>query len=177
MAAFDEAVKELLKIEGGYVNDPTDRGGETNHGITVAVARANGYEGAMAAMPVEAAKAIYRRRYWSSIRLDEVAGWDGDVAKRLFDIGVNMGPRTAGRFLQRSLNLLNRNSRLFADLTVDGKVGSRTVGALKKLSPSKDRRALLQLVSAYQGRRYIEIIENDPTQERFTRGWMKRLYA
>ena len=34
MEVFEEAVKQVLKHEGGYVNDPVDPGGETNMGIS-----------------------------------------------------------------------------------------------------------------------------------------------
>jgi hypothetical protein len=34
MSGFDEAVKMVLKHEGGYVNHPSDPGGETNFGIS-----------------------------------------------------------------------------------------------------------------------------------------------
>ena len=40
-------VTALFAVEGGYVNDPRDPGGETNHGITKAVAVDAGYLGAM----------------------------------------------------------------------------------------------------------------------------------
>lgn len=36
----DKIINEIIRVEGGYVNDPRDSGGETNFGITVAVARA-----------------------------------------------------------------------------------------------------------------------------------------
>ena len=52
------AIDAILRAEGGYVNDPQDKGGETNYGITVAVARANGYAGPMRDLPVAMARAI-----------------------------------------------------------------------------------------------------------------------
>ncbi len=177
MSAFDDALEHLLRIEGGYVDDPRDRGGATRYGITVGTARAEGYAGPMRELTLETAREIYRRRYWDALRLEQVAAHDGPSAARLFDIAVNMGPRTAGRFLQRSLNLLNRGAQLFPDLAVDGVVGGRTVEALRALTDPTEHTALLRLLRAYQGKRYIEIIEHDPGQERFTRGWLKRLYA
>ena len=53
----------VLGIEGGHVNDPNDAGGETNHGITAAVARDHGYTGPMVSMPVEKAIDIYAQSY------------------------------------------------------------------------------------------------------------------
>ena len=34
MAGFEEWVEMVLEHEGGYVDDPNDRGGQTNMGIT-----------------------------------------------------------------------------------------------------------------------------------------------
>ena len=53
----------VFAMEGGYVNDPKDPGGETNHGITVAVARDFGYAGPMKAMPQDVAANIYVTNY------------------------------------------------------------------------------------------------------------------
>jgi lysozyme family protein len=174
MTAFEDALQALMRREGDYVNDPADRGGETRFGITRATALRHGYGGPMRDLPLETATAIYRDGYWAANRLEEVAAICPPLAARLFDIGVNLGVATAARFLQRALNLLNRGQRLFADLAVDGAIGPGTLEALSRLTP-EDHATLVRVVVAYQGRRYLEIAENDPTQERFMRGWIARL--
>jgi hypothetical protein len=35
--------------------------------------------------------------------------------------------------------------------------------------------SLFKALNAYQGKRYIEIIERDESQERFFRGWLERI--
>ena len=55
----ERIINEIIRVEGGYVNDPSDSGGETNFGITVAVARANGYVGCMLDLPRSVAFDIY----------------------------------------------------------------------------------------------------------------------
>ena len=55
---IEQYLDELIKREGGYVNNPADRGGATKYGITEAVARANGFKGNMRDF---LAKAIYRK--------------------------------------------------------------------------------------------------------------------
>lgn len=62
MRNFDKAFVELLGNEGSYSNDPHDPGGETMWGITIAVARENGYVGAMKDMDQSIAKTIYADR-------------------------------------------------------------------------------------------------------------------
>ena len=69
----DRLIDALIDREGGYVDHPADKGGPTCFGITEAVARAQGYAGAMRQLPREEAAAIYRRLYWLRPRFDEVA--------------------------------------------------------------------------------------------------------
>jgi replicative DNA helicase len=52
--SFDKFIDRVLSHEGGYVNDPLDPGGETNWGVTVGFARANGYLGLMSASEAKA---------------------------------------------------------------------------------------------------------------------------
>src|SRR5689334_14774160 len=98
----DQLIDALIDREGGYVNNPADKGGPTCFGITEAVARAHGYGGAMHDLPREQAIEIYRRLYWLRPRFDEVAKRSDRVAAELFDTGVNMGPAVAVTFLQRA---------------------------------------------------------------------------
>ena len=57
---IEQYLEELIKREGGYVNNPADRGGATKYGITQAVARENGWNGNMKDLPLEFAKSIYK---------------------------------------------------------------------------------------------------------------------
>lgn len=57
---IEKYLDELIKREGGYVNNPADRGSATKYGITEAVARANGFKGNMRDLPLDVAKAIYK---------------------------------------------------------------------------------------------------------------------
>ena len=86
-----------------------------------------------------------------------------------------MGVRRAVRFLQSSLNLLNRNQRDYSDLIVDGWFGERSLSTLSALL-KKDRRSddLVRMMNIQQGARYVEIMARDASQERFARGWIRR---
>ena len=53
----------VFALEGGYSDNPADPGGKTNHGVTEQVARANGYQGDMKALPKGFAEQVYRRDY------------------------------------------------------------------------------------------------------------------
>lgn len=82
---IEQYLEELIKREGGYVNNPAERGGATKYGITEVVARANGFKGNMKDLPIDVAKAIYRKQYWTAPRFDQVNGVSSAVAEELKD--------------------------------------------------------------------------------------------
>jgi len=172
---IDRLIDDVIDREGGYVNHPADRGGPTRWGITEAVARANGYAGAMRLLPQESARAIYRRLYWSAPWLDRVALRSHRLAAELFDTAVNMGPATAIGFLQRAFNALNRNARDYPDMVVDGRVGPATLAALDAFLDLRGRsgeQVLLRAAEALQGERYLALAEARPANEAFLYGWL-----
>lgn len=87
-ADAESAISNVLRREGGYVDDPDDSGGATNYGITEAVARAAGYTGDMRELPPELAQQIYKSQYWDAIGADNLPPELREVA---FDAAVNQG--------------------------------------------------------------------------------------
>ncbi len=175
MSAFERAFKHTVGIEGGFVDDPRDSGGATNFGITERVARANGYTGLMPDMTIEFARSVYKQQYWDTLRLDEIAELSESISAEMFDTGVNCGIAVAGKFLQRSLNALNRESRDYPDMTVDGIVGPMTVSALRSYLAKRSSGGeivMLRALNALQGERYIVLAETRQKDEAFVFGWM-----
>jgi|DEB0MinimDraft_4_1074332.scaffolds.fasta_scaffold04152_6 lysozyme family protein len=168
--AFDRALAATLKHEGGYVNDPHDAGGATNHGITESVARSHGYMGDMRDLTVATAAAIYKSDYWDELNLDAIANIDEQLAAELFDTAVNCGAFRSGRWFQMSLNILTGSNAL----EEDGVIGNRTLTAYKSLS-SGDRLRILLMCRTFQGAHYLNLAHQRPTQRRFIRGWLKRV--
>jgi lysozyme family protein len=168
-------IDALIDREGGYVNNPADKGGPTCFGITEAVARAQGYRGAMRQLPREEAVAIYTRLYWTRPALDQIAARSARLAAELFDTGVNMGPAVAITFLQRALTALNRNGKDYPDLVPDGRAGRTTLAALDaflKVRGSSGETVLLRALEALQGERYLRLAEKRPANEAFLYGWL-----
>src|SRR5690606_29972782 len=97
---FDTAFHALLGHEGGYADHPKDPGGATCWGVTERVARATGYSGHMRDLPVDLAKAIYRRDYWDAVHANEMP--EG-VRYAVFDAAVNSGVKQAVKWLQRAV--------------------------------------------------------------------------
>jgi len=116
-SSYDEALSRLLAHEGGYSNHPADPGGPTNYGITLADARAYWKRDATAAdvraMPRAVARQIYRTKYWSALRGNDLpAGVDYAV----FDYGVNSGIGRAGKVLRRLVGLPDGTSAIDDDV-------------------------------------------------------------
>lgn len=180
-ADYQAAFERVMISEGGYVNDHTDRGGETYMGISrkafpawhgwLAVDKARKAPGFPQSLSVliPVVQQFYKENFWNSNRLSEFK--DASLAFELFDTGINMGVVTAAKFLQRSLNLLNRNGLSYPDTPVDGIIGRTTISLA---NDHKNPRQLYNLLNTMQGAKYISICEADPTQERYMYGWLAR---
>lgn len=192
MADFEIAYGETELHEGGYVDDPDDRGGETHLGISrkfhpnwvgwqkidrIKAAQPEDYVRHVNDDPelVDLAKTFYREHFWRPVYGDQIS--DQSIANKVFDTAVNQGTGTSIQYLQESLNLLNRNQRNYGDIVVDRKMGPKTLAAfnqflkLEKAQPDY----LLKLLNLMQANRYVEIMKRDPTQQKFARGWLNRV--
>ncbi|WP_380785516.1 glycoside hydrolase family 108 protein [Sphingomonas sp. R86521] len=172
---IDPLIDAVIDREGGFVDHPVDRGGATRWGITEAVARANGYTGAMQMLSRATAASLYRRLYWLKPAFDTVASRAPKIAEELFDTGINMGPAVATGFLQRALNALNRGAADYPDIVLDGVVGPRLLAALDAFLARRGPGAeavLLKAIEALQGERYVALAERRPANEAFLYGWL-----
>lgn len=175
MKTIDQLIDHVIGIEGGYSNHPADRGGPTRWGVTEQVARAYGYAGDMKVLPKATAAAIYKRRYWSDVRFDQIAQVFPRVAAEMFDTGINMGQSIAAGFLQRAINLLNLNATLYPDIIVDGQIGAMTIAALRSYQQRRGtvgEDVLLKTIDGFQVGRYADITESRPANEAFFYGWI-----
>jgi lysozyme family protein len=192
MADFDIAYGETEIREGGYVNDPVDRGGETHRGVArrfhpdwegwkiVDKYKKDFPEDFTRRINedqklIELSKALYRKNYWEPIRGDDIP--NQHVANKVFDTGVNQGVATSVRYLQDGLNLLNRNEKNYPDIEVDGKFGDQTIKTLNALLDLEDGQPdyLLKVLNVLQAAFYIDIMRRNPSQQRFARGWLNRV--
>lgn len=173
--AFDRAWAKTHAIEQGYSNNPKDPGGETNHGITLRVARAHGYLGDMKHLPVEIAVQIAKTEYWDSLMLDQISLISDRVAEELFDTNFNMWSGAAGKFLQRALNALNREGLDYSDLSVDGNIGPKTVAAFQAFLNKRGALGevvMLRCLNFQQGADYLRQCTETNGKEEFFYGWV-----
>lgn len=165
----------ILAVEGGYVNDPRDSGGETNFGITKRVAERYGYHGDMRHMPKTIALQIYRQQYWVDPGFADVAKRSAKIAEELFDTGVNAGVGRAAGFLQRALNALNNQGKLYADIREDSDIGPATLRALDAYLKARGRdgeTVMIRALDCLQGAFYLDLATRRPKDEAFAYGWM-----
>lgn len=177
MTAFERALQHTLGIEGGFSSDAADSGGDTRWGITEAVAREFGYKGDMATLPLEFASDVYRQKYWNLLQLDLVAALNEQVATEMFDTAVNTGVSYAGKSLQRTLNVFNREQNDFPDVEVDGIIGPATLRSLRAflaLRGIAGVRVLFTALNCLQGAFYIDLAERRPKDEKFIYGWFNQ---
>lgn len=154
---YAESLHRLLAHEGGYSDYPSDPGGPTKFGITLAVYRQYAKPGVTAAnvraMTIGEAEAIYRARYWDVLRCDELpAGVDDAV----FDYGVNSGADRAARALQRIVAVKD-----------DGVIGPLTLAAAA-------RRDAADVINALCDER-LRFLRGLRTWPVFGKGWTRRV--
>lgn len=173
---IDQMIDALVQREGGYVDDPADGGGPTRYGITQAKAREHGYTGDMRSLPLATARAIYWQDFVVVPGIDLLAKRSPRLAAEALDTGVNMGAPQGVMMLQTALNALNNQGADWPDLArIDGNFGAKSdfalAGCQKRRANERWEDVLLCAVNAQQGARYLSIIANKPSQERFGWGW------
>lgn len=155
---FEKSLEFVLVSEGGYSDDPGDHGGETRYGIS----KRSYPDEDIKNLTIERAGEIYHADYWMPIKGDDLPAGIDYVT---FDSAVNHGSGNAGKFLQKALNRWGLN------LVVDGVIGPKTIKAVLGYGVGQFITDILRERDIF----YRKIVSNDPTQERFFRGWQNRL--
>lgn len=179
-ARFRRAFDRLDQLEGGWADNPNDRGGETYRGISrkwfplwpgwarVDAAKDRpGFPASLAADPAlaELVRDFYLDEWWARLRADQLT--DERVALSLFFFAVNAGRGPAVAALQVALNGLGR------PLAADGRIGPATLAAANAVAGDR----LLAAFEAQARRHYRTLAAKDPSQAEHLAGWLARLYT
>ena len=153
-ANIDGIIDDILKREGGYVDNPADKGGRTNFGI----AEASHPEAWADGKVTEAeARAIYINKYVKGPKFDLIP--DQNLVAQLVDFGVNSGPGVAIQKLQTILGV-----------TVDGVLGPETFKALE----AADLKVINNKLTAERVKMIGRIVVRNKSQIVFLNGWLNR---
>ncbi|HDX4057235.1 TPA: peptidoglycan-binding protein [Citrobacter freundii] len=167
--AFRHALLFVLQFEGGYVNDPTDKGGETKYGISdmrdgvadgmTDVSGDGKPDTRIRDLTVDQAGQIYFRDYWLPAFCTE---WPDGISLFMFDSAVQHGVKKAVQMLQD-----------VAGVAADGIVGAKTRAAVASFDPHY----LLTRLLLRRSRYYADIIKANASQGKYLNGWFNRLDA
>jgi lysozyme family protein len=163
----DELIDEIVEREGGFVNNPLDRGGPTRYGITqVTLARWRGAPVTVEdvrTLELGEARDIYRSEY---VIQPGFALLPEPLRAHVVDFGVNAGPAQAVKTLQRVLGV-----------KADGIMGPVTRHALQIVFDSGGVERLTRRFWQERVRFYIHLVGVRPNQLEFADGWLNRCFA
>jgi len=157
---FNDAFERVVGHEGGYQNDPADRGNWTTGVIGQGVNRGTKFGISAMSYPtldianltVERARTIYKADFWDRAKADQ---YDFAVAFQLFDMAVNHGSGNAIRMLQRAVGVAD-----------DGQIGPASLAAIKAMSISD----VIMRLNAQR----LRFIAKISTFSRYGAGWVNR---
>ena len=158
----EDVLSEILAREAGFVDDPLDKGGATNHGITQATLSA--WRGKpvsvedVKALGVSEARSILRDRYLVKPGIDKLAS--PELRSAVLDWSVNSGPVNAIKVLQRAV-----------DVPEDGVMGPLTI----RTANAENGRKVAMLVHCQRLKFLGRLVTNNPTQAKFAAGWLNRV--
>lgn len=173
--SFEIAYNRTAKIEGGWADDPADRGGKTNRGVTEAT-WINYWRSRSMTPPctirnaTEAqTKQVLHDEYWIKSKCDKVGEVSSAyLAAHLFDACVHHGQQRGQMLLQQALNYLG------AALAVDGIIGTLTIASVREYSRNYHDALIASLL--FQRAQYFDsIFRSNPSQLVYRRGWFRRL--
>jgi lysozyme family protein len=179
MRSVHDIAKEIVAREGGFVNDPDDPGGATNHGVTLGTLRRLGLdltgdgrvdEADVRRLDRAEAERIFVEHYF---RRPRIADLPEALQPSVFDMYVNAGGN-AVKVLQRLLNEMG------GDLVVDGAIGPVTAAAAHRAAVP-DAGLLADAYGIARRNYYYALADARPASRKYARrrdggkgGWILR---
>lgn len=176
---IDEITEEIIRREGGYVNDPDDPGGATKYGVTLGTMKRLGldinHDGRINSRDVRAltqaqAANIFKKQYFEAPKIGMLPR---PLQASVYDMYVNAGGN-AVKILQRMLGEFG------FETLADGAIGPNTA----RMAELAFAEAPTFLVDAYGIARrnyYYNLAEARPSLRKFARrrdggkgGWIAR---
>jgi lysozyme family protein len=174
MYTVDQMIEDIIRREGGYNDQENDKGGATNQGISLRYAKGVGLDldgdgdtdkDDIQMVTPEVAAGLYKKDFFIYPKIDRLPE---EIQPLLFDSAVNHGPPRAIMLLQKVLNLAG-----FGPMGVDGVIGPKTRAVAEK-AQNEMGNFLNNAIVDERINFYKRIVANDPSQQKWFRGWMNR---
>ena len=150
---FQNIINNRVRMnEGGYVNHPNDRGGETKYGISSRWYPNENIKN----LTQERADMILFKDYWKDTNIYQLPD---EIADIVLDDSIVQGQPTAIKNLQRALGIED-----------DGIIGPNTLDAVDKVNLKTLKERFIENVKDVEE----QYLNNDPTQRVFERGHKNR---
>lgn len=176
----DKAIKlidMILQHEGGFVNDPDDKGGFTYRGIT----RKNfpnweGWQIVDTNLPLKNGQIIkneeleqyvrefYYDNFYHLMKIDEIDNML--ISGHLLCHGVNAGIKNSVKILQKSINTICNDN-----ISVDGIIGKITLNYANSNVQEEIANEMIVKRKEY----YTNLAKRNPSQQKFLKGWINRV--
>lgn len=177
-ATQSKILDRVIEDEGGYVNNPNDKGGATNYGISQFIWNAGAQSvlgidpssTSISTITEEQARQLYDEMLWGPSNSHAISKLDGDLATMYFNFYVNT-PKGAGESLQYALIASGQS------VTVDGLIGSNSLQAIKNAIEDGKLHVLHNKFKDEMQSYYNDIVSRDSTQSVFINGWTNRVNA
>lgn len=165
MAKIENLSPIVAKWEAGFINDPTDKGGATNMGITLGAWKQIGYDkDGDGDIDVQDIRLLDERDfgcvlkvYWNRWQANRIV--NQSIANLLVDWVFTSGSWGV-KIPQRILKLKE-----------DGIVGNQTITAVNLVNQKK----LFDEIFEARKKFFQDIVKNNPEQKKFIKGWLNRL--
>ena len=159
--ALNDVLDLILELEGEYSADPADRGGRTQYGVTEDVARRYGITDVRTITPEQARRIYldYLPAHFSRLPVSFVA--------LFLHFAVLSGRHRAVERLQSVLGVKRDG------VTADG--GETHRALMQRLANTTSRHRLYVEYAVAQQWYLLSIAERSLSQQRFLRGWLRRV--
>lgn len=173
MLTKEQIIEKTIQSEGGYVNDKSDKGGETIYGIARNFHPTwNGWKIVDVHKPLKRGQKLpcvmdkviefYDKNFYTASKCNEI---ESNIIKmHLYDMSVNAGISRASKILQKAINKAYK-----VTISVDGQIGKTTLGYANRKDKIKElEKAMLEERIAY----YNSIATG--SNAKFLKGWLNR---
>lgn len=155
----------IFKAEGGFVNDPNDKGKATNMGVTINTFKAHGFDNDndgdidvndLKRITLAQATSILKSQYWDKCSADNIN--NQAIANAIVD------------WYWHSYTIAIKITQRLLGLKQDGIIGNITIKAINNAPAT-----FLPALYAARLKFLNDIVANNPSQQKFLKGWLNRL--